>query len=235
MRAAVAASLISLALVGCKKQRDGLPPAQEWSSHEDVGSAALPQVPGMVAPNANPHGGGGNPHAGMGMAMGGAASGQISPEEMARAHAGVDMSGAAPGGAGGGELPVLPPPDPNRKIDPNQRVRGAIALDPKLASRVKPGAVVFVFAKRADASGQPSGFPLVSEKLAWSAGGQLAFELTDEDAMAAGTALDGDVIVMARIDGDGDAGSKEAGDVVGQTRVKVPADGVKLTLDAVLP
>ena len=43
------------------------------------------------------------------------------------------------------------------------------------------------------------------------------------------------VIVTARYDQDGDALTKQAGDLTGQARVKVPAEAVALALDTVLP
>jgi hypothetical protein len=63
----------------------------------------------------------------------------------------------------------------------------------------------------------------------------MPFELTEANAMAAGTELTGDVIVMARYDQDSDAISKHPGDITGQVRAKVPADKLELTLDTVLP
>jgi hypothetical protein len=53
--------------------------------------------------------------------------------------------------------------------------------------------------------------------------------------MSAGTELTGDVVLMARVDQDEDAGSRQPGDVTGQVRVKVPADKVTVTFDTVLP
>ncbi len=53
--------------------------------------------------------------------------------------------------------------------------------------------------------------------------------------MIAGTQLTGDVVVIARYDQDGDAISKQPGDVLGQLHVTVPAENVVLTLDNVLP
>jgi len=76
--------------------------------------------------------------------------------------------------------------------------------------------------------------PLAAEKLTWDKN-ELAFELTDANAMIAGTALAGDVVITARYDHDGDVMSKQPGDVTGQLRVKIPADGVKLYLDTILP
>ena len=51
----------------------------------------------------------------------------------------------------------------------------------------------------------------------------------------AGTNFAGDVIIMARVDGDGDAMTKLAGDVTGSVQAKIPAKDLTITLDQVLP
>ena len=112
-------------------------------------------------------------------------------------------------------------------------VNGVLKVHPKAKDRVKPGAAVFLIVKRADASGQPTGTPLAVEKLTWDKDGQ-PFELSEKQAMIACTQLTGDVVVIAHYDQDGDAISKQPGDVMGQIKVKVPADGVNLFLDDVL-
>jgi hypothetical protein len=258
MRAVLAMLIVTLpASIGCaKKAREGLPPAERWDQ------ASVPGVPGVLeeqhphgmagrgagrgadphagVPGAPPLGGGGDdPHAGL--AFGGMGGGGGDP------HAGLDISGMGGGGdphggmdigGGGGGVDVtqlgLPPPDPNRKIDPNRRVKGTIRLHPKVKDRVKANGPVFLVIRRAGADGQPTGSPLAVEKLLWS-GDALAFELTDANAMSGGTELAGDIVVMARYDQDSDAISKQPGDVTGQIRAKVPADKLELMLDTVLP
>lgn len=164
---------------------------------------------GQVAPK-NPHAAAGDPHAGL------------------NPHAG--MGGGSPDvGAMG-----LPAPDPNRPIDPSHRVKGVIALGPKASGGAKAGTAVFVVVKRADASGAPTGTPLAVDKLTWDKA-ELPFEVTERQAMIAGTQLTGDVIIIAHYDQDGDAISKQPGDILGQVRVTVPADNVKLVLDQVVP
>ena len=110
-----------------------------------------------------------------------------------------------------------------------------IKVHAKAKDRVAAGGAVFITVKRAGADGAPQpGPPLAVEKLTW-AKDELQFELTEKQAMIAGTELTGDVVVAARFDQDGDAISKQPGDVAGSVRVKVPADKVTLTLDQVLP
>lgn len=231
----------NLIVAGCSsKNQDGLPPATEWqaspmpSSSGDV--APMTPPPAMMAGRdpSNPHAGldmdgdgqPDDPHAGLDMTGGGGSSDP---------HAGLDMS-KNPHLGGGTDVTKLglAAPDPNRAIDPNHRVTGLITVDAKAKDRVKPGTAVFLIVKRAGPGGVPSGPPLAVDKLTWNNGG-VPFELTDAQAMVAGTELTGEVIVMARYDQDSDALSKEPGDVTGQVSVKIPADHVKLLLDTVLP
>ncbi|MGE3767954.1 MAG: hypothetical protein AB7L94_37220, partial [Kofleriaceae bacterium] len=66
------------------------------------------------------------------------------------------------------------------------------------------------------------------------ASGELAFSLTEAQAMVGGTELVGDVVVTARYDQDSDAISKQPGDITGSTRVTLPADNVTVVLDTIL-
>lgn len=248
-----------------KKSKSGLPPAESWDQVSSAGAmVAIEQggTRGRSARGADPHAGvpgapplpADDPHAGVDMGGGGGMAGAGDP------HAGMDMGGGmGMGGAGdphagmdmgggagdphagmgtGGSLDVtqlgLAPPDPTRKIDPSRRVKGMIRVAAAIKDRVKAGTPVFVVIRRAGADGQPTGSALAVEKLAW-AGDGIAFELTEANAMSAGTELTGDVVVMARYDQDSDAISKQPGDVTGQVRAKVPADKVELVLDALVP
>jgi hypothetical protein len=229
---AIALALCAAAACSKKKQDQGLPPAQEWSADP----SAIPQggtaqanphgeTPDMNNPHAgvdmnNPHGGGDptNPHAGV---------------DMNNPHAGVDMNNPHAGGGADVSQLGLPPPDPNRAIDPTHHIKGVLKIHPKAKDRVKPGTAVFLIVKRADDSGQPTGTPLAVDKVTWTQDGQ-PFELSEKQAMIAGTQLTGDVVVIAHYDQDGDAISKQPGDVMGQVKVKIPADNVNLFLDDVL-
>jgi hypothetical protein len=217
----------SLALAACSKRSpDGLPPATEWQAALEAApaipgaSSGLPRfkLPGMGGGRANPHAGMGigdpsDPHAGL---------------DMSDPHAGIDMGGTDVTKLG------LAAPDPDRTIDPSRRVTGKIVVDPKVKDKVTPGIPVFLIVKRAGADGATTGPPLAVDKLSWGSDG-VAFELTEANAMVAGTELSGDVVVTARYDQDSDALTKEPGDVTGQVRVTIPSDNIKLTLDTVLP
>jgi hypothetical protein len=222
--------VVALALVsGCsKKQQDGLPPATEWtaanSGQMSPGTGpGNPGKPSAVVPESA------DPHAGLGIPP-------ANPGGGGDPHAGMDM--ADPHGGGGGGVDVsqlgLPPPDPNRKIDPSRRVAGIIKVSPKAKALVKANGAIFLMVKRPGPDGQPMGSPLAVDRVDWTTDG-MAFELTEKHAMVAGTELTGEVIMMARYDQDSDAISKQPGDVTGQMKVKIPADKLVLTLDTILP
>jgi hypothetical protein len=209
----VAAALAALASCKDKSKSEGLPPAQEWSANTGDLAPAAPNA-------ANPHAATGtNPH------MTGEAPALPPDHPPINGTAGGDSPDVAAMG--------IPGPDPNRPINPNNRVKGVIKIHPKAKSRAAAGTAVFVIVKRAGDDGTPQGPPLAVEKLTWS-NNELPFELTEKQAMIAGTELTGDVVVSARYDQDGDAISKQPGDIAGSVRVKVPADNVQLTLDDVL-
>src|SRR3569623_863133 len=213
----LALSLALCAAAACSKKKnesEGLPPAQNWSG-DPSGMAQPAQQPNNPHAAADPA----NPHAGI---------------DMNNPHGGTDPANPHAGmGADVSQL-GLPPPDPNRPIDPSHHVKGFVKIHPKAKDRVKPGTAVFLLVKRADASGQPTGTPLAVEKLEWGAGDTVPFALTEQQAMIAGTQLTGDVVVIAHYDQDGAAISKQPGDGMGQVKVKIPADNVTLILDDVL-
>jgi hypothetical protein len=62
----------------------------------------------------------------------------------------------------------------------------------------------------------------------------MPFELTERDVMTAGTRFDGEVLIRARVDGDGEARTKLPGDVEGSLRARVPSQNLDLVLDTPL-
>jgi hypothetical protein len=246
----VLVALVLFSTLGCgNKSSEGLPPAESWqASAGEVSPFDQPPRPGTGnatrdfddphrgVPGAPPLGpddvddgagfAGGDPHAGVPGAP------PINPHQGVPGAPMVDQAHAS-GGVDVTKL-GLPPPDPNRRIDPNRRVTGTLKASPQTRARLKPNGTVFLVVKKADATGAPSGPPVAVEKLTWDKD-DLAFTLTEEDAMVGGTDLAGDVVVIARYDQDADAGTREPGDVVGQTRVTIPADKVTIVLDTILP
>src|SRR5204863_7006144 len=103
--------------------------------------------------------------------------------------------------------------------DPSRRIKGTLKVGAKVKDKVKAGGAVFLIVKKADASGAPSGPPLAVDKVIYA--DNLKFELSEANAMVAGTELAGDVVITARYDQDSDAISKQPGDVTGLARVKI--------------
>jgi hypothetical protein len=137
------------------------------------------------------------------------------------------------GGAGEGAI------DPNATtpgdipFDPKAVVSGVLRLDDKVKGKVASGDVIFLVARGADPSGAPG--PVLAVKKLVASKWPLPFELDARDAMVSGTKLHGKVVVTARVDKDGDALTKNPGDITGTSRaLELPADKVVVTLDTVL-
>ncbi len=144
-------------------------------------------------------------------------------------HAGLDLQNrnGAPAGAD------LPPPDPNRAIDPSKFLEGNLVLDAKVQSQVKGASVVYLSVKRADPkTGAPTGAALAVERLELQAF-PAPFKLTEANAMTRGTGFSGDVVISAWTDQDKDASTKQPGDVLGSVRATIPAKGLSLVLDTI--
>jgi hypothetical protein len=207
--AVIAASALSFTL-GCntKKEEHAAPPS--------AGIPPLDQPGGSVKPGDHPvH------------------------EPAAAAPQGDDKAlppGHPPVAATGGEAPAagmegMTPGD--IAFDPKTVLSGVIKLDPKLKSAVQPGDVMFLVVRKFDPSGV-QGPPLAVRKLTASAF-PMNFAVDSRDAMIVGTSLAGKVVVTVRVDKDGDAMSKNPGDVIGQSPAVAPPNSkVVVALDKVL-
>jgi hypothetical protein len=165
-------------------------------------------------------------------------------DETVAAPSGHAHAEHAPGPSGmqgeaGGELPPGHPAIGGERtpgdipFDPSSMVKGELRLDAKVKSKVQDGDVIFLMARVADAAGEP-GQLLAVKKLAAGRWPQ-EFELDGRDAMMTGTKMQGRVVITARVDKDGDAISKNPGDVTGKSKaVELPANKVIVTLDTVL-
>lgn len=140
---------------------------------------------------------------------------------------GGGMGGAAPSGAFAGATP-------GGTFDPKTVLAGVIKLDGKIKDKVAAGDVIFVVARKYEEGATGAGTPLAVQKLTVDKF-PLKFSLDSRDAMLAGTTLAGKVVVTARVDKDGDAITKNPGDVTGQTKpVEPPKKDLVLSLDTVL-
>jgi cytochrome c-type biogenesis protein CcmH len=104
-------------------------------------------------------------------------------------------------------------------------VSGTVEVSAQLQSRLAPGDVLYVMAKKDGATlavqriGSPS-FPL-------------PFEVSEGHAMVAGTSIEGPVDIVARLSKSGDA-IPSPGDLEGTTTgVAVPSRGVTVTIDQI--
>ncbi|HEY1550186.1 MAG TPA: hypothetical protein VGG28_20300 [Kofleriaceae bacterium] len=98
-----------------------------------------------------------------------------------------------------------------------------------LPSSASSGVSIFIIAKPV-----AGGAPLAVAKIVYVGGGSIAFHLDDRDSMFIDAVLTGDVVVTARYDQDGDAITKQPGDLVGSASVHVPAHGVAIHVDTAL-
>lgn len=140
---------------------------------------------------------------------------------------GAMSGGGAPSGAFVGSTP-------GGELDPKTVLSGVLKVDARVKGKIAPGDVIFVVARRYEPGATGPGTPLAVKKL--TAGKfPLPFTLDSRDAMLAGTQLAGKVVVTARVDKDGDAITKNPGDVTGQSKpVEPPKNDVVVQLDTVL-
>ena len=106
-----------------------------------------------------------------------------------------------------------------------------------MAEKVKAGSTLFIIVRR-DAGEGKKGMMLAAKKIPVTGAAMfpLSYTVTPKDVMMAGTILNGPVRVSARIDQDGDAISKQPGDVTGKAKavIKVGDKAAHFTLDSAL-
>jgi hypothetical protein len=230
--------LAALALCACNSKKEAAPPATGMPPLDDTAAAAAtghpvhePVTPGSdngALPAGHPAlpggtgamGGGDNPlPAGHPPLPGGGGPGN-DPHAAMMGGAGAPspFQGETPGGA----------------FDPKTVISGVIKLDPKVRDKVQAGDTIFLVARRYEEGSTAPGTPLAVRKLtvgSWP----LPFSVDSRDAMLAGTTLSGKVVVTVRVDKDGDAITKNPGDVVGQSKpLEPPSKNVVVQLDKTL-
>jgi len=117
--------------------------------------------------------------------------------------------------------------DPTAEAPP---IRGVVRVADALASRVPPNAVLFLIAR-----GGGGGPPLAVQRIP-GARFPLEFELGPADRMIRTLPFAGELQLTARLDQDGDAGSRTPGDLEGAAAgAHAPgATGVEIVLDRAL-
>lgn len=216
------AGLLSAALAvgGCDK-RD----ASQQSGGAAPGQGAIPSgIPALEGPHSEK---GGQPEAkdkAKGRTEGGAELKLPPGHPPIGAMAGEQGKGDKPVNPFEGQMPAIPPGGP--------AVEGEIVLSPNLKPKAKAGAVLFL-SVRQDEGGTP-GQVLAVDRFE-TKGLPVRFSVDASKAMVPGTSFKGNVLVMARIDQDGDAMTKSPGDLQGMAKAQIPAKGVRVTIDTVLP
>ncbi len=159
-----------------------------------------------------------DPHAGLDM-------GGMDP------HAGLDMGGEFEDPAMNARMAMAGPPKP---VDPNMFLKGTIGVAPATADKVAAGDILFLAIKPVNpVSGEVIGGTIAADRIDVD-DVPLSFTLTGADVMISGAEFAGEVLITARIDRDGEARTRNPGDVEGTLRAKIPSDGLALVLDTVV-
>jgi cytochrome c-type biogenesis protein CcmH len=144
---------------------------------------------------------------------------RIFPAGADRAAAAEGAAPEAPAGPAGGRAapPVAAAGAP---------VRGTVELAPGLAERVPPGAVLFLIARR-----EGGGPPLAVRRID-APRFPLEFELGPDDRMIESMPFAGPLRLSARLDADGNATTRAAGDLEGAAPAPVEpgATGVRIAI-----
>ncbi|MCP3983328.1 MAG: hypothetical protein GY723_03010 [bacterium] len=142
---------------------------------------------------------------------------RIFPEGADRAEEGAPVMGAAP----------RPSPPTSSDAEP---LRGTIRLAEALADRVPPGAVLFLIA-RTSPEGPPSAVKRISDP-----NFPLEFALGPSDRMIQATPFAGPFQLSVRIDADGNAMTRNPGDLQGRASgsYEPGTDGIELLIDEIL-
>lgn len=111
-----------------------------------------------------------------------------------------------------------------------QQIRGTITVDPKLKSKLDGKAVLFIVVYQTGSTGGP---PLAVKKIEQPVF-PLAYTLGPESVMMAGMPFSGKVMVSVRLDKDGNAMTKEPGNLTGEYKknpVEIGSQKVDIVLD----
>jgi len=144
-----------------------------------------------------------------------------------------DLSRIFPEPAEERQAPVAAMPaaagQPPRGIPP-QPIRGTIEVAPELADRIPAGATLFVIVRAGDAG------PPTAVKKIESPSFPFEFSVGPEDRIIQGQPFRGPLKLTARLDADGNAGTRGPGDIQGRypDPVDPGADSLVFSLDELL-
>ena len=182
-------------------------------AQEKPHAQANPHAQGLIPTQHNPHAQA-NPHAQ------GLIPTQNNPHAQANPHAQPTTQPTQPTTQPTGQLPSGHPPITETTTTTTGNITGTITLKAELASEIKPGSVLFVSVRRYAESGQGMLLAAIKEEGIVASKFPFSYTITEKNAMM-GAPLGGEIRVTARIDQDGDAISKTAGDLIGNTTQKV--------------
>ena len=124
----------------------------------------------------------------------------------------------------------------SQPVGVNGSVSGTIELSGGYASKIKAGSTLFIIVRRDAGEGKKGMLLAAVDPVSGAKMFPLKYTVTKADIMMRGTVLVGVVRVSARIDQDGDAISKQPGDIVGASSKahKVGDTGINFGLDKIL-
>ncbi|OGQ74186.1 MAG: hypothetical protein A3G40_08295 [Deltaproteobacteria bacterium RIFCSPLOWO2_12_FULL_57_22] len=114
-----------------------------------------------------------------------------------------------------------------------QQINGVVSIDPKLKEKINNRAVLFIIVRSGNTSAGP---PLAVKKIDQPSF-PLNYSISPQDVMTPGVSLSGEVFISARLDQDGNAVTREPGNLEGEYRknpVKVGAQKVDIVLNRVM-
>jgi cytochrome c-type biogenesis protein CcmH len=129
-----------------------------------------------------------------------------------------------------GAMPPEPPPGPETAAKAGPPLRGTIRIASALADRVPNGAVLFLIARTG-----PAGPPTAVRRIA-NPSFPLEFSIGPDDRMIAAMPFTGPFQLVARVDADRDAVTRNPGDLQGEAHgsFEPGATGIEIVIDEVL-
>jgi cytochrome c-type biogenesis protein CcmH len=145
----------------------------------------------------------------------------------------VDKTIAQMAQRGNAKTPASKPAPPSAQSAPagGEKIEGVVDVDPKLKGKIDAQAVLFIIARSASGAGGP---PLAVKRIA-SPKFPVAYSLSAQDVMMQGTPFSGKVFLSARLDKDGNAATRDPGDLAGEYKknpVEVGAKKIDIVLEA---
>jgi cytochrome c-type biogenesis protein CcmH len=127
---------------------------------------------------------------------------------------------------------AAPPRSRSAAAPASGQISGTLTIDPKLKTGVDPGATLFIIARPAGAAAGP---PLAVKKIDKPVF-PLSYSLSQENVMMQGTPFSGKISITVRLDKDGNAMTRAAGDLTGDYKknpVEVGAKNVDIVIDTI--